>query len=90
MSQAEKAALISRVVGREVPYIGIPIEQIRESSPQTADTLEAINDHRFTIDFEALREIHPGLLTFEQWMTGVGKPLVDGYFAKIGAAEVSR
>jgi uncharacterized protein YbjT (DUF2867 family) len=86
MSQAEKAALISRVVGREVPYVGIPIEQIREASPQTADTLEALNDHRFAIDIAALRAIHPGLLTFEQWMTGVGKPLVDAYFARLDAA----
>lgn len=86
MSQAEKAALIGRVVGREVPYVGIPIEQIRETSPQTAETLQAINEHRFAIGIEALRRIHPGLLTFEEWMTGIGKPLVDAYFAKLDAS----
>lgn len=85
MSQTEKAALIGRVVGREVPYVGIPIEQIREASPQTAQTMQAINEYRWDIDIEALRRIHPGLLTFEQWMTGVGKPLVDAYFARIDA-----
>ena len=38
------------------------------------------------VDIEALRKVHPGLLTFEQWMTGIGKPLVDAYFARVDTA----
>ncbi|THV30784.1 NmrA family NAD(P)-binding protein [Glycomyces paridis] len=85
LTQVEKAALIGRVAGREVPYVGIPIEQIREASPSTAQTMLAINEHRFAVDIPALRRVHPGLLTFEEWMTGVGKPLVDAYFARLDA-----
>jgi uncharacterized protein YbjT (DUF2867 family) len=86
LTQAEKAALIGRVVGREVPYVGITVEQVAADSPTTAKMIGIINDHRMDVDIEALRTIHPGLLTFEQWMTGVGKPLVDAYFAKVDAA----
>jgi hypothetical protein len=47
--------------------------------------LGILNAHPLPVDIEALREIHPGLLTFEQWMTGIGKPLVDAYFARLDA-----
>lgn len=86
LTQLGKAALIGRLVGREVPYERIPIEQVREFSPSTATALEAIDKTPLEVDIEGLRAIHPGLLTFEQWMTGVGKPLVDAYFAKLDAA----
>lgn len=86
LTQAEKAALIGRVVGREVPYIEITGEQIAKESPTTAKMIALINDHRIPVDIAALREIHPGLLTFEQWMTGIGEHYVDAYFARIDAA----
>jgi uncharacterized protein YbjT (DUF2867 family) len=86
LTQADKAALIGRLVGREVPYVEIPVEQIAAESITTAKMIALINDHRIPVDIAALREVHPGLLTFEQWMTGVGKPLVDAYFARIDAA----
>jgi uncharacterized protein YbjT (DUF2867 family) len=85
LTQADKAALIGRVVGREVPYVGITVEQIAQESPTTAKMIALINENRIPVDIASLRAIHPGLLTFEQWMTGIGKPLVDAYFAKIDA-----
>ncbi|WP_026923104.1 NmrA/HSCARG family protein [Glycomyces arizonensis] len=86
MTQAEKAALISRVTGREVPYVAIPIERLREVSPSSAETLTAINENPMRLDIEPLRAIHPGLLGFEEWMRGIGKPLVDAYFARVDAS----
>lgn len=86
LTQTEKAALIGRVVGREVPYVGIGVEQVAADSPSTAKMLGVLNKHRMDVDIEGLRKIHPGLLTFEQWMTGIGKPLVDAYFARVDAA----
>jgi uncharacterized protein YbjT (DUF2867 family) len=89
LTQVEKAALIARVTGREVPYVGIDAAQVAADSPATAKTLGMINRQRLEVDVEALRKIHPGLLTFEQWMTGVGKPLVDAYFARLDAANAA-
>ncbi|RRS00821.1 NmrA family NAD(P)-binding protein [Glycomyces terrestris] len=86
LTQLEKAAIISRVTGRDVPYVGVDAAQVAAGSPSTAKTLGLINEHRIEVDIAALRRIHPGLLTFEQWMTGVGKPLVDAYFARLDAA----
>jgi uncharacterized protein YbjT (DUF2867 family) len=86
LTQAEKAALIGRLVGREVPYVGITAEQVAADSPSTAKMLGILNEHPLPVDIPALRAIHPGLLTLEEWMTGVGKPLVDAYFARIDAA----
>ncbi|SDD68250.1 NmrA family NAD(P)-binding protein [Glycomyces harbinensis] len=86
ITQAEKAAIIGRVVGREVPYVAIGVEQVAEDSPSTAKMLGVLNEHRMAVDIPALKKIHPGLLTLEEWMTGIGKPLVDAYFARIDAA----
>lgn len=86
MTQVDKAALISRVVGREVPYVGVPIERLREISMSSAETLTVLNENPVAVDIDALRAIHPGLLTFEAWMTGVGRPLVEAYFARVDAA----
>ncbi|MCD0447023.1 NmrA family NAD(P)-binding protein [Glycomyces sp. A-F 0318] len=86
MTQVDKAALIGRVVGREVPYVDLATVEGVEVDPTTAKTLAILNEHRIEVDIEALRRLHPGLLTFEQWLTGVGRPLVDAYFARIDAA----
>lgn len=86
LTQVERAALIGRLVGREVPYVEIGVEQVAADSISTAKMIALINEHRIPVDIAALREVHPGLLTFEQWMTGIGKPLVDAYFARIDAA----
>jgi len=86
ITQLEKVAIISRVTGREVPYVPIDASAVAEQSPSTAKTLGLINEHRIEVDIPALKAIHPGLLTFEQWMTSIGKPLVDAYFARIDAA----
>ncbi|SDL23683.1 Uncharacterized conserved protein YbjT, contains NAD(P)-binding and DUF2867 domains [Glycomyces sambucus] len=85
ITQLEKAAIISRVTGRQVPYVGINPAAIAEQSPSTAKTLALINEHRIEVDIPALKRVHPGLLTFEQWMTGIGRPLVDAYFARADA-----
>ena len=86
MTQIERAALIGRIVGREVPYEHVSIERIRQVSPGSAELLTAINETAIEVDIPALRKIHPGLLTFEEWMTGIGKPLVDAYFERLDAA----
>jgi uncharacterized protein YbjT (DUF2867 family) len=86
ITQTEKVAIISRATGRDVPYVGIDASQLPGDDPTTAKTLGLINEHRIEVDIEALRKVHPGLLTFEQWMTGVGKPLVDAYFARLDRA----
>ncbi|MEU5874288.1 NmrA family NAD(P)-binding protein [Glycomyces sp. NPDC047369] len=86
ITQLEKVAIISRVTGRDVPYIGIDPAAVAKDSPETAKTLARINEHRIEVDIPALKAVHPGLLTFEEWMTGIGKPLVDAYFARLDAA----
>lgn len=86
LTQLAKAALISRITGREVPYVDLATVPGVEVDPTTAKTLALLNEHRVEVDVAALRRIHPGLLTFEQWLTGVGRPLVEAYFARIDAA----
>ncbi len=85
-TQLEMAARIGRAAGREVPYVEIPIEQMFEANPTTAVMLKALNETSLEVDIPALRAIHPGLHTYEEWLGGTGKPLVEAYFARLDAA----
>lgn len=85
-TQIEIAAQIGRAVGREVPYVGIPIEQMSEADPTTAVMLKALNETVLEVDIPALRTVHPGLHTYQEWLRGTGKPLVEAYFARTDAA----
>ncbi|MFD0557350.1 uncharacterized protein YbjT (DUF2867 family) [Stackebrandtia endophytica] len=67
VTQPEIAATISETVGREVPFRRIPIEEIRAVSEDTATALEAMSRLDLAVDIEAVRTMHPGLLTFREW-----------------------
>lgn len=85
MNQVGRAALTSRVTGRKAPYAEVPIERPRGISMSSAATIAVLNENPLSVDIDALGEIHPGLLTFEDWLHGVGKPLVEAYFARVDA-----
>ncbi|WP_223193069.1 NmrA/HSCARG family protein [Paenibacillus sedimenti] len=59
---------ISRAIGRDIPYVEIPIDTIRQISPSGARTFEFINNEELIIDIAEVRRLHPGLLTFNGWL----------------------
>ncbi|HZE38441.1 MAG TPA: NmrA/HSCARG family protein [Stackebrandtia sp.] len=66
--QPEIAAAIGRAAGGRVPYVQVPLDEIRKASPDTARALETMNKFMPQVDIERLRAIHPGLLTFDAWL----------------------
>ena len=63
------AARISQATGRDVPYRQFSTEAVA-GSPMLARLREAMTGGKLDghADLVALRSLHPGLLTFEQWL----------------------
>ena len=74
------AAAMTKALHRPICYSQIPIEEIRRANPDRAAALERLYSleppHAKIPD---LRDQHPGLLTFEQWLTADGADQIAAY-----------
>ena len=69
MTMPEVAGTFSRVVGREVGYYRVPWDQFEENAGEEATVMYRwFNDHGYEADITALREEHPGLIAFEEYL----------------------
>lgn len=84
LTPPEVAAQVSAAVGREVPYIQRPIEELRRINERFARGYEMLNSGDGSIpdvDIDELRALHPGLMSFRDWLSRKGaqqiRPLLD-------------
>jgi uncharacterized protein YbjT (DUF2867 family) len=69
MTMREIAGTFSRVIGREVSYFQVPWDQFEQAAGEEAYRMYRwFNDYGYEADIAALREVHPGLITFEQYL----------------------
>ena len=69
MTMPEVAGTFSRVVGREVGYYQVPWDQFEVNAGEEATVMYRwFNDHGYEADIAALREVHPGLIAFEEYL----------------------
>jgi uncharacterized protein YbjT (DUF2867 family) len=74
------AAAMTTALDRPVRYGQIPIEEIRRADPDRAASLERLYKLELPrADIADLREQHPGLLTFAQWLADGGADQIAGY-----------
>ncbi|MEG8178430.1 NmrA/HSCARG family protein [Nocardia terpenica] len=78
----EAAAAIGAALGREVPYIQTPIEEVRRINERFARGYERLNEGGTEplVGIDELRALHPGLLTFEAWLARTGAELLRPAF----------
>jgi uncharacterized protein YbjT (DUF2867 family) len=72
LTMLETAAAFSRILGRPVGFVEMPIERVRQASEDYAIMLEWFARAGYKADISALRAMHPGLMTFEQWLRKTG------------------
>jgi uncharacterized protein YbjT (DUF2867 family) len=72
LTPSEIAAAISAATGISVPYEHLSIEELRRVNPRFARGYEVINALPPIADIPALRELHPGLMTFATWLEHKG------------------
>ncbi|MGW0054291.1 NmrA/HSCARG family protein [Nocardia nova] len=84
LTPPEVAAQVGAALGRPVPYIQRPIEELRRINERFARGYELLNSGDGTIpdvDVDELRALHPGLMTFRDWLDAKGakliRPLLD-------------
>jgi uncharacterized protein YbjT (DUF2867 family) len=55
-------------VGQPVRFVEAPLEHVAMYSKEMADMLGWFNDHGYRADIPALRQLHPGLMSFAAWL----------------------
>jgi len=83
LTPPEVAAQVSAAVGRTVPYIQRPIEELRRLNERFARGYELLNSGDGSIpdvDIDELRALHPGLMTFRDWLDVKGGKLIRSLF----------
>jgi uncharacterized protein YbjT (DUF2867 family) len=81
LTPGELAAAISAATGTEVPYEQLHIEELRRINPRFAEGYEYLNNHpEPPVDIAALRKLHPGLMTFPQWLEHGGSAQLTAIF----------
>jgi uncharacterized protein YbjT (DUF2867 family) len=73
LTMPEIAGTFSRVIGRDVDYFQVPWEGFEEQmGEEYAVMYRWFNDHGYEADISGLREEHPGLASFEQYLRAHG------------------
>jgi uncharacterized protein YbjT (DUF2867 family) len=84
LTPPEVSAEVCAAVGRPVPYVQRPMEELRRISERFARGYELINSGDGSVpdvDIDELRALHPGLMSFRDWLGRKGaeliRPLLD-------------
>jgi uncharacterized protein YbjT (DUF2867 family) len=64
----EIAAAISAALGQAIAYHQVPVDVIRQQSPQIGAAFDFLNKVGYPVDIVALRQHHPDLMTLETWL----------------------
>ena len=72
LTMTEAAHTFSRVLGRPVEYVRVPLEQVRKINADYARMFEWMEKNDFGVDILALRKLHPAMLTLEGWLRATG------------------
>lgn len=68
LTMPEAANALTQVIGRPVQFVELSLEHIKRANPDWGAMLEWFNERGYRADIPALRALHPGLLTFDQWL----------------------
>jgi len=72
LTMPETAETFSRMIGRAVGYVQLDIEEVRRQSREWAQMLIWFDQHGYCADISYLRQLHPQLLTLDQWIRRTG------------------
>lgn len=76
------ARKLSKVVGHDVKFVEMPMQEMRKASEEWAIMFQWFNDVGYKSDIPKLRQMLPDLMDFETWLQKIGQE----YFAKEQAA----
>ncbi|MER7773128.1 NmrA/HSCARG family protein [Kitasatospora sp. NPDC096140] len=81
LTPVQIAAAIESALGRQLPYVRIPIEAIRALSEDFAFAYEWLNERGYRADITATRRIHPGAMNLRTWLERTGAAQIAAFLA---------
>jgi len=78
LSGNELAAKLGRALDRSLRYERLSPEFLA-ASPMLRRVIELLDEQPGQADLTALRALHPGLLSFDAWLLGAGKALLEAH-----------
>ena len=73
LTSPQIADALSAAAGRPIPHTQIPLETLREHTPEAAKVFTWANERYFDTDLTPLRRAHPGLMDFAVWLNRTGQ-----------------
>ncbi|MDW5562766.1 MAG: NmrA/HSCARG family protein [Methanomassiliicoccus sp.] len=70
LTMPEVAERFSEVTGRKVFFREQPLQDLKKIDKERYLMLKWLNEHGYDADIEAIRRLHPTLLSFDQWLKG--------------------
>lgn len=71
------ADALTRVTGRQVRFVPLPLERVRAMRPEVAEMFDWLNRDGYHADLAACRKLLPDLLSFETWLAQRGWAELD-------------
>jgi uncharacterized protein YbjT (DUF2867 family) len=87
MPRAEVAAVISRALGRTIPFRETPVADLARTLPQALPYRAWFVAGGYAADLPAVRALHPGILTLEAWLDRTGRELIAAALPEAGAPQ---
>jgi uncharacterized protein YbjT (DUF2867 family) len=85
LTPRQTARALSQAAGRDIPYQQIPVEAIRQRNAHFADAVDFLHQNGgYGVDIAAARARHPGLMTFQEWLSRDGRASLNALFAAAG------
>jgi uncharacterized protein YbjT (DUF2867 family) len=81
------AKKLSKVVGHDVKFVEMPMQEMRKVSEEWAIMFQWFNDVGYKSDITKLRRMLPDLMDFEMWLQKVGGEHFAGKKAAVGHAS---
>jgi uncharacterized protein YbjT (DUF2867 family) len=81
------AKKLSKVVGHDVKFVEMPMQEMRKVSEEWAIMFQWFNDVGYKSDITKLRRMLPDLMDFEMWLQKVGREYFAGEKAAVGHAS---
>lgn len=72
LTESEQTETLAKVIGRPVELVRPQAKRADLNSPEQEAMARFYNGEAYAADIPSLRKVHPGLLTFEQYLRGAG------------------
>jgi uncharacterized protein YbjT (DUF2867 family) len=87
LTMPQVAEKLGKVIGHDVNFVEMPMEEMRKASEEWAIMFQWFNDVGYKSDISKLRQMLPDLMDFDTWLQKVGREHLAGEKVAVGHAS---